>query len=187
MNLDNSSHEKKTKPGVIIVIDCLIGVTIIFALIFTYFINSQLLLKIVISILLVILLAWLFFMKIKKRPYEEINDTKINRLVLLDYDGESLKEWYIHGIPSMLIGKSAPGAEVDIDLSDVEYASLISKEHAVLNYSSGSWFIEDLDSENGVGIKKLSDRTPQKLPSDKPTEIHFGDMIYLANTRILVK
>lgn len=48
-----------------------------------------------------------------------------------------------------------PGHEVDIDLSDVEYASLISKEHAVLNYSSGSWFIEDLESENGVGIKGL--------------------------------
>nr|WP_275695595.1 FHA domain-containing protein [Fredinandcohnia sp. SECRCQ15] len=87
----------------------------------------------------------------------------------------------------MLIGKSSPDHEVDIDLSDVDYASLISKEHAVLNFSSGSWFIEDLESENGVGLRKLGERSPQKLQSDNPSELHFGDMIFLANTRILVK
>lgn len=187
MNLDGSSHEKKNKPGVVIIIDCLIIMTIIFALIYTYIINSQVPFKILVSILLVISLAWLIMKNTKKSLKDEFNDTKINKLVLLDYDGESLKEWYIQGIPSMLIGKSSPGHEVDIDLSDVEYASLISKEHAVLNYSSGSWFIEDLESENGVGIKRLNESTPQKIQSDKPSEVHFGDMIYLANTRILVK
>lgn len=99
---------KKNKPGVVIVIDCLIIMTIIFALIYTYIINSQLPFKILVSILLVISLAWLIMKNTKKSPNDEFNDTKINKLVLLDYDGESLKEWYIQGIPSMLIGKSSP-------------------------------------------------------------------------------
>lgn len=188
MKIDDSSHEIEKKPIAIILIDSFIVILIIFTLMYTYFINSQFLLKILVSIILVASVVWLFFVKVKEKPTEKNkDDPKINKLVLLGNDGESLKEWYIQGIPSMLIGKSSPDHEVDIDLADVEYASLISKEHAVLNYSSGSWFIEDIDSENGVGIRKLGEKTAHKLQNDQPNEIHFGDMIYLANTQILVK
>lgn len=185
--LDDSSYETQEKAPAIIAIDFFIVLTIIVALIYTYVINNQLLLKILATLLLVTIAIVFLILKSKKEEKVEFDQTRVNKLVLLDNEGESLKEWYIQGITSMLIGKSSVEHEADIDLSDVEYASLISKEHAVLNYSEGSWFIEDFDSENGVGIRKLGERSTNKLSSDKPSEIGFGDVIYIANTRILVK
>jgi pSer/pThr/pTyr-binding forkhead associated (FHA) protein len=70
----------------------------------------------------------------------------------------------------------------------VEYASLISKQHAVLNHASGIWYLEDLDSRNGVGIKKQgTGGTKQLLENENPHKVDSGDMIYIANTRLLVK
>nr|WP_242061277.1 FHA domain-containing protein [Brevibacillus laterosporus] len=111
----------------------------------------------------------------------------ITKLVLLDEDGERVKEWYIQGETSLVIGKNSRNGEVDIDLSDTEYASLISTHHAVLNHVGGTWFIEDNNSHNGIGIKKANSKRTNKVEVETQQQIDINDLIYIANTRILVK
>ncbi|MEC0226290.1 FHA domain-containing protein [Paenibacillus alba] len=113
--------------------------------------------------------------------------SSISKLAMLSEDGEKMKEWYIQGETALLIGKSSTDNEVEVDLADAEYASLISKQHAVLNYASGIWYLEDLDSRNGVGIKRKGASTKQVLENEAPYKIDSGDMIYIANTRLLVQ
>ena len=132
--------------------------------------------------------AYLFF---KYKPATKVAKKKpssrVVKLVLLDEDGTSVKEWYIQGETSVLIGKSSKNSEADIDLSDTPYASLISPQHAVLNRASGQWFIEDIDSASGVGVRKGNQSKSSKLEIEEPSLIEAGDLIYIANTRILVK
>ncbi|WP_246070687.1 FHA domain-containing protein [Paenibacillus kobensis] len=111
----------------------------------------------------------------------------ITKLVLLDEEGERIKEWLLQGETSLLIGKSSSKQEIDIDLADTEYASLVSSQHAVLNYANGSWFIEDLDSRNGIGIREAGRGSAQRLEQEMPHPVGVGDMIYIANTRLLLK
>lgn len=111
----------------------------------------------------------------------------ISKIVMLDDDGERIKEWFVKGETSVLIGKSTQSFEVDIDLSDSEYASLISPEHAVMNCVGDLWYIEDVDSATGTGIRKLDRSDVRKLGAEEPEPIVPGDMIYIANTRLLIK
>lgn len=111
----------------------------------------------------------------------------IAKVVLLDDDGERIKEWYVKGEISVLIGKTTSRGEVDIDLSDSEYASLVSPEHAVLNRVGDDWFIEDVDSETGTGIRKAGRSDTRRLIAEEPVPIGAGDMIFIANTRLLLK
>ena len=87
----------------------------------------------------------------------------------------------------MIIGKSSTDNNVDIDLRGAEYESLINYEHAVLNNVSGLWYIEDIDSMNGIGIKKARKFKKHTLKYEMPYRISKGDTIYIANTRLLVK
>lgn len=132
--------------------------------------------------------AYLFFkyLPASKREKKKLS-SRVVKLVLLDDDGTSVKEWYIQGETSVLIGKSSKNSEADIDLSDTPYASLISPQHAVLNKASGQWFIEDIDSASGVGVRKGNQSRSSKLEIEEPSLIEAGDLIYIANTRILVK
>ncbi|WP_337912884.1 FHA domain-containing protein [Paenibacillus arenosi] len=111
----------------------------------------------------------------------------ITKLVLLNEDGDSIKEWYINGETSLLIGKRSNQSEVDIDLTESEYASLISKEHAVLNYASGVWYIEDIESRNGTGIQHRGSGSKQRLEKEHPHKLEQGDIILVANTRLQMK
>ncbi|GIP59767.1 FHA domain-containing protein [Paenibacillus sp. FSL W8-0186] len=111
----------------------------------------------------------------------------VTKIVLLDDDGERVKEWYVKGETSVLIGKNTQSGEVDIDLSDSEYASLVSSEHAVLNRVGDQWFIEDAESHSGTGIRKAGRSDAKRLIVEEPVEIGPGDLIFIANTRLLVK
>lgn len=111
----------------------------------------------------------------------------ISKIVMLDDDGERIKEWFVKGETSVLIGKSRQSFEVDIDLSDSEYASLVSPEHAVMNCVGNLWYIEDVDSQTGTGIRKCDRSDVKKLAAEEPEPIVPGDMIYIANTRLLIK
>jgi pSer/pThr/pTyr-binding forkhead associated (FHA) protein len=86
-----------------------------------------------------------------------------------------------------LIGKNSKENEVDIDLNDTDYASLVSRHHAVLNFAEGSWFIEDIGSVNGSGIKRTDESSKFKMEKGKPYKISSGDIIYIANTKLLTK
>ncbi|BFH71455.1 MAG: FHA domain-containing protein [Paenibacillus dendritiformis] len=184
---EDAHSDRKHRSGWIVAIDVLIAGIAAAALFYVYIGNADLVLKVAVGVLLAagaaVYAAWRARSRMKRRQ----DGAAIAKLVLLDEEGESVKEWYIHGETSLLIGKSSAQSEVDIDLSDSEYASLISKHHAVLNYASGSWYLEDLDSRNGVGIQPAGRRMAERLEEDGPYRIESGDIICIANTRIVVK
>ncbi|MMZ57276.1 FHA domain-containing protein FhaB [compost metagenome] len=120
-----------------------------------------------------------------RNSHQEENE--IFKIVLLDDDGERVKEWFIKGETSVLIGKSTQNGEVDIDLSDCEYASLVSPEHAVMNRVGNEWFIEDVESHSGTGIRKAGRSDANRLVIEEPVRVGAGDMIFIANTRLLIK
>lgn len=171
----------------IIIIDALIALAIIAAACYSYFANTNKTLKISVTILIILFLV---FCIVKMSAYVRVNGEKelgITTLILIDGNGAYTTQWEIHGEKSLLIGKSTRTTKVDIDLSNTEYASLISKQHAVLNFAANNWFIEDIDSCNGVGIKKMDEVSKKKLEKDVPYKLDSGDIIYIANTKIFVK
>lgn len=186
-NLNNELGEAPDKSWYLAVIDMLIIMTVFAIIIYTYAMNSAMLLKIIVALLLIFVGIGYAISRHRSPIHVDIPKEKITKLVLLDDEGESLKEWYIQGAISLVIGKSSTENEVDIDLTDVEYHSLISKEHSVLNYSNGSWYLEDNDSDSGVGVRKSGKRVTERVEIDEPYEIDSGDIIYIANTRLLVK
>lgn len=116
-----------------------------------------------------------------------ISCSGIQKLIMKDEEGRNVKEWYVEGKKSLLIGRKTQDNEVDIDLSESEYVTLISKQHAVLNFSDNVWYIEDIGSSNGTSLKKISESKKSKLEQGTLYKIGPGDTIYIANTRLVVK
>lgn len=171
----------------IVLINVLIAVLVLAAGYYIFFVNQNYNLKIVgITVAIAVMLIWIIRISFFVIGYENRN-SGITKLILKGEDGKNLKVWDAGNKTSFVIGKGSTEAEVDIDLSDVEYSSLISKQHAVLNYSGESWYVEDIGSTNGSGIKRSNERSRLRLEVDKPYPIHSGDTIYIANTKILVK
>ncbi|GGG82801.1 FHA domain-containing protein [Paenibacillus radicis (ex Gao et al. 2016)] len=183
----DKGHDRGGKSKGIIIIDILILITAIEALYYAFFINTDE--QVMWAAAIAALTALLIFLGIKlsKRNGMKRKTEPIAKLVLLDEEGERMKEWYINGETSLLIGKSSGRSEVDIDLSDAEYASIISPQHAVLNYAQGAWYVEDLDSRNGVGLRKFNRSAVTRLDNEQPYRLDAGDLLLIANTRLLVK
>ncbi|MFX3633307.1 MAG: FHA domain-containing protein [Candidatus Pristimantibacillus sp.] len=183
----DSSHDRGSNSRGVVIIDILIVITALEAIYYAFFINTEQTLMWVTGIIaLSAVLAWISVRMAKRQRYRR-ESAVIAKLVLLDEEGERLKEWYISGETSLLIGKSSGRNEVDIDLSDAEYASIISPQHAVLNYAAKGWYIEDLDSRNGVGLRKFNRSAVTRLDNEKPYRLDAGDLLLIANTRLLVK
>ncbi|WP_255298257.1 FHA domain-containing protein [Brevibacillus dissolubilis] len=176
-------------PGVKVV-NTLIVITLIAAVIYAFGFNTNDSLKVAVSFLVAgAALGYVIYTWPQSPPKTAAREvsTGISQLILLDEEGKYVREWTVQGETSLLIGKNSLQGEVDIDLSETEYASLISKQHAVLNFANGQWYIEDIDSRNGTGIKEASQSGKSRLESQKPHIIKAGDIIYIANTRILLK
>lgn len=110
---------------------------------------------------------------------------EVRMLVLLDEEGRPIKTWDMAGKVSLVIGKKNKEESVDVDLSDCAYSALIEDCHAVLNYSSGSWFVEDLSLKNGIRIKKVEDGLCYQVMK-RPCKVLAGDILYIANTKLLL-
>ena len=110
----------------------------------------------------------------------------IAKLVLVGENGKNIKTWNIEGKVSLLIGRNTKNNEVDIDLSNVEYSELISRQHAILNYADGRWYIEDVGSAHGTGLKRINEEK-FRLEVERSYELKHGDIIFIANTKIMVK
>ncbi|HBF39864.1 MAG TPA: FHA domain-containing protein [Firmicutes bacterium] len=119
------------------------------------------------------------------RKYDQ-NHNSISKLILKDREGRNTQTWDLRRKTSLVIGKSLE-YDVDINLEDADYASLISKEHAILNCVDDSWYVEDIGSTNGSGIKKGGENSKARIEPGKPYKLNSGDIIYIANTQILVK
>ncbi|MBO5030507.1 MAG: FHA domain-containing protein [Lachnospiraceae bacterium] len=115
------------------------------------------------------------------------NGQGIQELVLLDEEGNEISAWHIGGKTSLLIGRDEYQENVDINLQNTEYGGMADRQHAVLNYVGGQWFIEDLGSRNGVRIRDAKDRKIYQVSKEHPCRINAGDIIFIGNTRLGAK
>lgn len=168
--------------GMIVILLFLLAVCIYFL----YFINKDIEIKVVgTAVILLLLILWFYYER--KNTKNVLYQSNIKKFVLITRDGEKEKEWHCQGVNSFLIGKSTIDHEVDIDLADTYYAEYISPNHAVLNYAEGYWYIEDLNSKNGVGIKKRGEEYALRLKPMISYKIDEGDMIYISKAKLFVR
>ncbi|MCM1258334.1 MAG: FHA domain-containing protein [Roseburia sp.] len=123
--------------------------------------------------------------KIQFYDGEVYRDNGLSRLILLDENDKPVKSWDMQGRTSLIIGKEGQNQELDIDLSGCEYSSFIDFQHAVLNFSLDQWYIEDMESQNGVRVRKVEDGECYKV-IHRPCKVVAGDILYIANTKLLL-
>lgn len=111
----------------------------------------------------------------------------IQELLLLDEEGNEISAWHIGGKTSLLIGRDEHKENVDINLQNTEYGGMADRQHAVLNYAAGQWYIEDLGSRNGVRIQDAKDGKVYQVSREHPCRINAGDIIFIGNTRLGAK
>jgi len=152
-----------------------------------YFVIDNLLIQILGTIGVILIIAlWLFF-EFKRPKPKELPTENISRFVLLSPDGEKEKEWHSGSANSFLIGRGTVASPVDIELGDSQHGDLIANEHAVLNFMDGTWYLEDLGSVNGVGLRKRGDEYTLRLKPLTSYKIDEGDTIYISKAKILVR
>ena len=106
---------------------------------------------------------------------------------MLSEEDTELMTWDMYGKIAMIIGRDVKENQVDIDLGRSTYASMVNIEHAVLNYSVGNWYVEDLGSTNGISVKKAEDGRVYKLSADTPCRMERGDCLYVGLNRLLLR
>lgn len=111
----------------------------------------------------------------------------ITEMVLLSEEDTEMMVWDLYGKTSAVIGRVGKENQVDIDLTKSHYASMVDLEHAVLNFSTGNWFVEDLGSANGISVKKSGDGKVYKLSADTPCRLERGDCLYVGLNRLLLR
>lgn len=118
---------------------------------------------------------------------EEIATTSsaLHELILLNEQDKPIRSWNLSGKTAMVIGRTYRDEVVDVDLGDCEYSALINIQHAVLNYCLDSWYLEDLNSKNGIRIQKVEDGICYQITQSRPCKISAGDVIYIAKTKLL--
>lgn len=115
-----------------------------------------------------------------------IRHDTIESLALLSERGSILREWNLTNKSGIVIGKNSSEASVDIDLSEIPDAPYISKSHAVLNYAFEHWYIEDLDSKNGIYVKKMGKQS-KNIKGSGPVLLDRGDLFYISNTAFVLR
>lgn len=162
-------------------------------LFFIFFINKDFTIRIIgtIAVLLVVAIWFLFEYENRKARVkvvpQKIQKSGINKIVLITRDGEREQEWDCNGTTSFLIGKSTTLKEADIDLTGIMFSEYVSNEHAVLNCSDGYWYIEDLGSLNGVGLKKKDEEYALKLKPLTSYKLDEGDIIYISKIKLYIR
>ena len=122
-----------------------------------------------------------------KDNYEDNMGTPklFSTVVLLNEEQQSIMEWKLAGKAALVIGKSTETDVVDIDLSTSTHAQMISKQHAVLNYTPKGWCVEDIDSKNGTKVKRGNDMIDLAVAGS--VELQAGDIIYVAMTMLQLR
>ena len=167
----------------------LIGIISVFFWLTIYFGELPLVLKIFLTVCGVAIFLHSTFtlyrsLNKKNSAQDNFETGTIMQISLLNKNGEIINSWELYGKTAAVIGKDIGENQVDIDLSQTQYAAMIDIEHAVLNYVSGSWYIEDLDSQNGISIKKFGQDKIYKLSALQPCKLDFGDIIFIGVCRL---
>lgn len=126
----------------------------------------------------------------RKRARQEKNKAggrEISEILLLGEDNNITDTWDIYGKTSIVFGRDEGDNQVDVNLRNTDYAGTIDGEHAVMNYSNGCWYIEDLDSENGTRIQRGGTGKKHKVSSREPCRVEQGDVIYLGLAPIRIQ
>ncbi len=116
----------------------------------------------------------------------QVNRRTVEQIVLLNEDKRIIKSWNIIGKAGLVIGKNIDEDQVDIDLSDLAVCETISEEHAVLNYSNGSWYIEDSDSAWGTGVKKAYEENIHYIGKSEQIRLESQDYIYIGKAMLQI-
>lgn len=127
------------------------------------------------------------FHKKQESSWQIHKASKIQSICLLNEEDEVIREWDVFNKIAIIMGRSSKEQEVDIDLSDCTYATLVDLEHAVLNFAAGEWYIEDLYSKNGVYIQKPKDQKKYMLSKDSPCKVTVNDCIYIGKTKLIMR
>lgn len=122
----------------------------------------------------------------EKYGSNDANRDSVRELILLDENDKPIKSWDLAGRVSLLIGRDNLEEPVDVDLEECEYSALIDYQHAVLNYCMDAWFVEDLNSQNGIRVRKIDDGLCYKIMKNRPCRLMPGDILYIANTKLLI-
>ncbi|BDU50619.1 FHA domain-containing protein [Haliovirga abyssi] len=182
-NIIKSKKLKKTKKlkkiKIIDIVYMLVGLSVIYLNIL--YKNIMALGVTIVGYILLIVISKLILKKSNKKV-----KSKIKSIYLLDESGKKTKKWDLEGKISLLIGKNTSEENVDIDLSEEKYSSLVSRQHGVMNYTNSCWYFEDIGSSNGSGLKKGEEERYKIYPGELH-KVETGDIIYLANTKLLLK
>lgn len=122
--------------------------------------------------------------------YADRNGTgrkEISEILLLSEEGHVTAVWDIYGKTAVVFGKDERENQVDVNLKNTDYSGTVDGEHAVMNYSNGSWYIEDLDSENGTRIQKGGEGQKYKVSSREPCRVEKNDIIYLGLAPVKIR
>lgn len=185
-------RQGKSVKQVVDILIALCGIGLVYYIlkeIKTWRITPLLLVAVSVITIWVLIDFFLLYGGTKKRMYSYESDVVqthgIQRLLLLDESGKPIKSWDLQGKISLIIGKAGQNQELDIDLSDCEYSSFIDFQHAVLNFCLDQWYVEDLGSQNGVKVRKVEDGECYKI-IHRPCRVVAGDVLYIANTKLLL-
>lgn len=111
----------------------------------------------------------------------------ISELLLLGEEDNITDIWDIYGKTSIVFGRDEGENQVDVDLKNTDYAGTVDKEHAVMNFSGGCWYIEDLDSENGTRIRRNGEDRAYKISSREPCRVEKNDTVYLGLAPVRIR
>lgn len=176
---------KKRVLDAAIIFSCLITAV----LCFQYVENTYIKKTLIIIMAICAVIFYILFLR-DKRGYQEYGltqDRSISEIKLLNDEDEEIATWDIFGKVSIVFGKQAKDNYVDIDLRNTIYAGTVDKEHAVMNYYNGDWYIEDLDSANGVKIEKSEDGGVYRVSSKEACKIERNDKIWIGLNRFQVQ
>ena len=112
---------------------------------------------------------------------------RISYVALIGEQGNELLKWSLEGKTAIVIGKGTETEPVDIDLSGSAMAQMISKQHAVLNYTDNGWYVDDIDSKNGNRVKKKNQSALLDVKLVGAVEVEAGDIIYIANAMLQLR
>lgn len=142
-------------------------------------------------IFLAVALVFFFLALSDKGSAQEIDmvpaGSGLTELILLSEENTELAKWDLYDKTALVIGRDVGENQVDVNLAHVTYASMIDVEHAVLNYASGHWYVEDLGSRNGVCVQPASDGKKYRLAADRPCRLHRGDFLFVGLTKLVIR